>query len=581
MNSNNFPVTNDFYNSQSNVPLMNSFVSQSQIFDPFSQMKIETKNNKICLDYINTNRKMVNEANLQNLINIIFFKHNDLSNKSIVPFQNHEINNNINYFELLPEDLVGCSLYMGKLSDTNIYSCIMGILTSISTAMRGRYIVRLESYWVEIINLYLFIAKQSGERKSALNDLFKYPFLNFMSKKNIEKENKYICDVDQSQIVKYKKAKENYIFSSHLKKINKNGETKSSMSELLEALSELNHEISPFLETDTIPVDLFWDVSTLLGVIKKIQNQGEAIALMEPEASILFSKSFKHKDLTTLLNKAYRGESYIYETSLKSLHIKNPSINMLMLLQNEFLYDLYKDQFYKESGFLARILPIFGSSFVPLVQINTGNSKKTLICNYMNKYSDKINNLLELAYTQDRNKKFFEIRCSPDAYSLIKNFEYANSSAIKNGQYSHMIPFMKKLHGHAVRIAGAIHAWNHSQPDEHPITSKEMQAGIALATIARDHANHVFNTELKQTKKYAIKILNYLVRQSWKHSRPFILATHLQQYIRGLNKATCYPALDFLEQHNYICQYEKPGHPRVCILHKELLNCNSFHFPED
>ena len=169
----------------------------------------------------------------------------------------------------------------------------------------------------------------------------------------------------------------------------------------------------------------------------------------------------------------------------------------------------------------------------------------------------------------------------PRYYDLIKKFEYTNSSAIKNGQYSHMIPFMKKLHGHAVRIAGAIHAWNHSQPDEHPITAKEMHAGIALATIARDHANHVFNTELKQTKKYALKILNYLVRQSWKHSRPFILATHLQQYIRGLNKATCYPALDFLEQHNYICQHEEPGHPRLCILHKALLNCNAFHFSDD
>jgi hypothetical protein len=302
---------------------------------------------------------------------------------------------------------------------------------------------------------------------------------------------------------------------------------------------------------------------------------------MEPEPSILFSKAFKEKNLTTLLDKAYKGESYGYETSVSSIRIEKPSINILLMLQTEFLYDLYEDNFYKNSGFLPRILPIFGSSFIPLEEKSTGNSKPTLICDYMGKYSNKITNLLELSYTQDRNRKFFEITCNPDAYNLIKNFEYANSSAIKNGQYSHMIPFMKKLHGHAVRIAGAIHAWNHSQPDEHPITAKEMHAGIALATIARDHANHVFNTELKQTKKYAIKILNYLVRQSWKHSRPFILATHLQQYIRGLNKATCYPALDFLEQHNYICQHEEPGHPRLCILHKALLNCNSFHFSDD
>lgn len=581
MNSNNCPVVYAQCDNQSNIPLMNNLASQSQMLDPLSQMKIETNNNKIWLDYINTNRKMVDEVNNQDLLHTIFLKHIELSNRILVPLQKHEIINNIDYFKLLPKDLIGCSSDMGRRSDTDIYSCIMGILESISIAMRGRYIVCLEKYWSEIINLYLFIAKNSGERKSALLELLKSPLLNHMTQKNICFKNKSGFNVDKSQIVKYKKARENEIFSSHIKKISKNGETQSSMSELMNTLENLNRDMSPMLEAENKPMDLFWDTSTLLGLIKKIYNQGEATALMEPEPSILFSKAFKEKNLTTLLDKAYKGESYGYETSVSSIRIEKPSINILLMIQTEFLYDLYEDNFYKNSGFLPRILPIFGSSFIPLEEKSTGNSKATLICNYMRKYEDKITNLLELSYTQDRNRKFFEITCNDDAINLIKKFEYTNSSAIKNGQYSHMIPFMKKLHGHAVRIAGAIHAWNNPQPDEVPITSKEMEAGIALATIARDHANHVFNTELKQTKKYAIKILNYLVRQDWKHSRPFILATHLQQYIRGLNKATCYPALNFLEQHNYICQYEKPGHPRLCILHKALLNCNSFHFSDD
>ncbi len=560
----------DLSNSQQLIQY-NTSQNQTNIYE---QLHLQCNQiQKQFLEHLKMNKKIVEYHALLSLIQTLEQKYWDLSAKNMFNLNIFQ-RNNYELSRYVPKDMVDFAIQIGSETNTDIFSCILFICATTSIALRGRYRVRLNSHWSEMINLFFMLAKKSGDKKSALAEYGKKPIIEFVTRKRLmdEEQKKNQLNVKPSQISHIRKRRERDIYAEYKNEIHKNGEAQESTLDLLKKFSILNDELDQYMPKENVPAEIFCNVTTFVGLLQKLYKQGETIALFEAEGSPLFSKYFKENVFTTLLINAHGGEPYQYDssTSRNKIELQNPSINTLILLQTELMEKLFSNAGLKDIGYLPRVLPFFASEYIAPDQALIYRRAEDHP-DPSDIYSSKINKMLDFTYTQERHREIFEICCEEEAYYIIKNFENKNQQDIRDGAYPHMVSFIKKLHGHAVRLAGIIHCWNYPDPHKHPITEQEMKAGISLALIARDHANFAFNTELRNTRENAIKILKYLFRQDWARSKPIFCVTHILQYV-GLKKVQCLPALDLLESCNIIRQHHEAGYGRICLLHNNLLN---------
>lgn len=528
------------------------------------------------LKFVNSQRNLLEEQAKAHLIDALHNKFTQLSLKPIFTGELNIIirNPHANIEKIIPRDMAKAAKYIGTETNTDIYSCVMSICSAICIAARGRYRVQLERNWSEMLNIYLLIAKKSGEKKSAVSGMLLNPFLQFIE----EKQKSYQISKDESMpiqdsMIKFKNDLEKKARIEYLGYINEHGETQDSLESLAKRLKQIQNITSDHIVKISEEPEIFCDIATPLGLAQKLSSQGEAIAMLGAEASFLSSKHIENSSLVQLLLKGYGGERFIHDTSntKKNIRLTNPSINFLLLIQTEVMNDLYMNKNLNNVGLLPRIIPVFANQFDYTI------TKPSLLGTYnfqTEVFDEKILKILNTTYTQDKNKEIKSLYCDSNAHSYIKNFELQNSQDLLCGRYKHMSAFIRKLHGQAVRIAGAIHCWNHDEPHKHDITQEEMQAGVELALIGRDHANIAFDSKSREAKRFAMKILKYIYRQDWTRSQPLITTTDLQRNISKLTKENCLPALDYLAERNFICLHHEPRHATICIINPNLFRIN-------
>lgn len=546
------------------------------------RITVDTETKRIMLEFLRVQRKCFEQEKLFNLLHTLENKYLELGQQQITLFANDASIKQHNIKEYVPKDMYKIARYMGKTTNTDIFSCIMVICAAVAIAMRSRYRLLLDRNWTEMINLYILLAKKSGEKKSALCAIAKHPHQNFLRCRNSETPANECLRQLQPTIRRAARASEKAVIAHYTSKIRKSGESQECIGEMLEELESLRDEFSEHIVPERTREEIFIDVATSLGLVKKLESQGETIAMMEPEAAIFLSKFFKDKSLLPILLKCYGSEPYQYDTSTvgRCVYLERPSMNMLLMLQNSVMFGLFDNELLMDIGYLPRTLPIIGGHFEEDIRETLLFNDSRVRQDWNSLYDEKIQSILEFTYTQDADRVIFDVPCEASARSILLEFEKANQEDLTAGKYSHMVPFIRKLHGTAARIAGSIHGWIFTRPHEHPITVKEMEAAIVLAKICRDHANVAFDTKARETKHFAIKILKYLFRQDWTRSQPLISASDLQRNIAGLNKAKCLPALDFLEQHNFIRQHHEPKYAPLVILHPNLLQVNLDHLTD-
>lgn len=171
--------------------------------------------------------------------------------------------------------------------------------------------------------------------------------------------------------------------------------------------------------------------------------------------------------------------------------------------------------------------------------------------------------MLQRNYTQDCEREIFTCAVEKDAYQTVKQYEAQIADLVGMGKHKHMEPFLNKLHGTAVRIAGVIHAWNNEYPEQHPITLQEMSLGIQIAHVHINHASYAFAPCGNSAFYDAQKILDWVKRH--KYSR--FTARDIGQGISNMKNINIHPALNLLEQHNILAQIIIPGRSRICVMH--------------
>ena len=555
--------------------------NQINTFDPFVLAKTEMQ--RRFLEVLQVQRKFFEQEKLYNLLQTLEKIHIDLGQQQIMMFDNNAIIDSVTISKYVPKDMYSIARHMAKTTNTDIFSCVMSLCSATAIAMRGRQQVRLDRHWAEMINLYILLAKNSGENKSTLCEMLKHPHRNFLSRRRKPKAPKNDRRSQmQPTILNAVKASERAVIARYTRKIRESGESISCISAMMDELESVRDEFSEYIQEKSTREEIFIDVTTSLGLVKQLEKNGETIAIMEPEAGMFLSRFFKDNSLVPILLKGFGCEPYQYDTSTpgKCVYLDRPSINILLMLQNSVMFGLFNNEFLAKIGLVPRMLPILGGNFKDNPMDRYTIDRLGATPDWMALYEEKIQSILEQSYTQDTDREIFDIPCEPDVRWIALNFRQENWRCLEAGQYLHMAPFMRKLHGTAVRIAGCIHGWTFPRPHDHPITVKEMEAGIAIAKICRDHADVAFDTKARETKKFAIKILKYLLKQDWTRSQPLISACNLQRRIRGMKSAQCLPALDFLEQHNFIRQHHEPGYAPLCILHPNLFQVNLAHLTD-
>jgi len=115
-----------------------------------------------------------------------------------------------------------------------------------------------------------------------------------------------------------------------------------------------------------------------------------------------------------------------------------------------------------------------------------------------------------------------------------------------------------------------IHAWNHEQPEQYPITHQEMLLGIQIADAHIAHAYFAFDQSGTSAFYDAQKILAWVKR----HGYGRFTSRNIAQEISNMTNANIHPALDLLEQHNILAQIIIPNRSRICVLHPHFFYHN-------
>ena len=472
-------------------------------------------------------------------------------------------------WHLVPKNMSNIIKAVAEETGWNRFEILLIFLGSVAMAMRGRYVVKLDDLWEEVIILYQAIIASSGKRKSLIAKIFKSVFNQFIEEKQSEylKDTSFIKEKQEAiRIVKYKlrrKAISKAIADAYDKDCGL--DVYAAFSSLQGPIEELETIASEFeVHAGELP-RFFAEHATFRGLLDLLSHQC-AIALFGEEGNSFAEMLNTQGSSLDVFLKGYTMEDFTNDNArYGNTHLKKPVLNILFIVQDYIIRQIYKSQRLASVGVTPRFLHYFCSDESSRQDTVTGVAKESIAI-----YEDKIRRMLARNYTQDSEREIFSCSVETEAYGEIKRYEAVIASHVAEGQYKHMEPFLNKLHGTAVRLAGVIHAWNHEQPEQHPITHQEMLLGIQIADAHIAHASFAFDPTGTSAFYDAQKILAWVKR----HGYGRFTSRDIAQGISNMTNANIHPALDLLEQHNILGQIIIPNRSRICVLHPHFFYHN-------
>lgn len=421
-------------------------------------------------------------------------------------------------------------------------------------AARGNFQIAVKPGHNEALTVYIVVGLDSGGRKSAIVWFFRRIF------NTVEQERQIAFDTD---------ATESMLKKDVLKSVKKIV-TKEELATLLPE-GALSHDDTAAIVAEKLkPIQeaidrVYWrprllvDSPTLKELAVTMGMQGEAIGIMEAEGGIWKNRVLSNVD--DILLKGFTMEPFTDETSTaKSVIMNAPSLAICSLVQMEVAETLYSRSKLKDHGVLPRILPTFakwrgGPKRVDIPPIS--NDVTAL-------YEGKIRSLLNIARPQGEKgvRTWHTIPLSPEARAALLPFEQEVSWRIHKGHFANFDSFGEKLIGHAARLAGIAHLWEHQQPHTQPIGANAMQAGIELARFYSQHAMAAFDLERLQALKYAHKVLDWIKREP----KPVFTKRDAQRSIGRCQATDIQAGIDELERCGILGQYMTPTHSLQCIV---------------
>jgi hypothetical protein len=454
----------------------------------------------------------------------------------------------------LPPDMVRIIREVTDSLQVPIEAVGSALIGASAIAARGNFQIGVKPGYNEALTVYIVLGLASGGRKSAIVSFFRQIF------NTVEQERQIAFDRDATECKLTKdilKSIKKHVQKEELATFLPEGalsysETAAIVAEKLKPIQEKIDKV------DWRPRFLI-DSPTLKELAVAMGTQDEAIGIMEAEGGIWKNRVLSNVD--DILLKGFTMEPFSDETSTaKSVILSAPCLAICSLVQMDVAETLYSRSKLKDHGVLPRILVVFakwrgGPKRVDIPPISTDVTAL---------YEDKIRSLLNITRPEGQKgvRTWHTIELSPEARAVLLPFEQEVNWRIHEGHFANFESFGEKLIGHAIRLAGIVHLWQHRQPHAHSIGAKAMQAGIELARFYSQHAMAVFDLERLQAIKFANRILKWLKREP----KPIFSKREAQRALGRCHAPEVQAGINELERCGILGQYMTHNHSLHCIL---------------
>lgn len=419
------------------------------------------------------------------------------------------------------------------------------VLAVLSACAGGRAKVRVHGSWCEPVNLYTFVAMESGTRKSPLFEALVRPLIT--AEEDLVASNRAaIAEAAASQDIAHRRAE-------HARKRAATATGAEAANELAEALAQ-----ATAAESIVIPASprVVADDVTPEALVSLMAEQGGRMAILSDEAgifSIIAGRYSKEPNMDVFLKGFSGGEIRVDRKGRQPEYVKGAALTLGLCAQPAVIRDIAQIPGARGRGLLARVLFSLPREMRGYRKIGTDS-----VPDHITKtYEDTVCQLLLSIYGANPTILVLDPVAEAVFMDLLRAIEPELRS--ETGRLEGIADWASKFVGSTVRIAGLLHLAEHLQDGyARPITPQTADNAIRIGNYFLAHAQAAFSMMgVDQGVEDARSLLRWLER----HKPPVFTR---QEMFSGVSRSVFRKVADLdaplrlLEEHGYILRLPAP-----------------------
>jgi hypothetical protein len=437
---------------------------------------------------------------------------------------------------------------LAKSTETPLELSSLTVLSAISTATHGKYLVQVKTDYFEPVNVWTVVGLPPGCRKTAVQKAATEPILQWEQEKRKELEP-----------IIAKVISENKSLEVRIKELRKiAGQAKADeYDKMKDEITKLESQIKP---VPAIPQMWTSDITPEnLGTL--MSENYESMAVLSDEAGIFDILSGRYSSGVPNLDLFLQGHAgspvRVNRGCRPPVFLNHPSLTLGLTPQPDMLRGLTRTSAFRGRGLLGRFLYAIPPS-------NLG--QRSLDAEPMNeetkrKYGEVISDILCYprsetgAHVLNLSKEAYE---DWRAYALVIEINMG-----EGGQFAYMQDWAGKLPGAIIRIAALLHIARYAQsfPLLHEIGWHDIKAAIRIGHKLAEHAIAVFDLMGADPSLDGARLI-----LQWIQKHQLITFTyrdchyaHKSRFKKAVEMAPC---MAILVEHFFIieCEVEKMAH---------------------
>lgn len=413
-------------------------------------------------------------------------------------------------------------------------------LANLSLACQSLANVARDRYLISPVALYFLVVASSGERKSAVDNVFSKTVREWES--NIRKRR--AKDVQAGIMLHHAWQMERDGLLAQIKRCASAGEASDYLKDLLTDLVEQEPEI-PLLPT------LYFEDATQEALAVHLANGWPSASLWSDEAGIVLGSHSMQNNPTrfvALLNRLWDGKSFTaHRKTSQSFIIQNRRLTLNLMMQPLLLQRMgvHGDAINRQSGFMARCLLTYPKSSMGtrFYQEPPHNF------NFMKGYDARLNDCLNQSKHLDQSGciQIPTLWMSPDAKKhWIKFFNHVETGLSTQGQWINIKDFASKASENVARLAALFHLFEGRTGD---ISAEHIEQAIEIIRWHMQETRRLLTVESTSDALLdAQKLLQWLLDKGVTKTTP----REIQQLSPLREKRQRDDALELLIEHQFI-----------------------------
>jgi replicative DNA helicase len=363
----------------------------------------------------------------------------------------------------------------------------MVVLSVVSAAVAKKVEVEVKLGYTEPVTIYMVIAMEPGNRKSAVFGQATSPLQEYEE----EEAQRLAPEIAEAQ-TNYK------IAEARLKKIQEAAASATAdgrpaceeeASQLARGLAAIQVPTPPRMIADDISPER---VATLL------QDNNGRLGILSPEGDIFDLMAGRYSSGTPNLGvflKGHAGDTLrVDRVGRPPEYVRTPALTIGLTVQPEVLRGLIEKPGFRGRGLLGRFFYSLPTSLLGRRNVNA----PPMSAGACHAYHDNVRALLALPFHQDgeRNVLPHRLALTPASFRTWQEFEeWLEPLLGQYGHLGHMTDWAGKLAGGVARLAGLLHAAKYAKdaaPWLHQVDAETMELAIRIGSYLLEHARAAY-----------------------------------------------------------------------------------------